>query len=243
MDDDVPLVVPEINVDDCRKNPGIIANPNCSTIQMVVALYPLHQVNPIKRIVVDTYQAVSGTGSAAIAELTAQARQVLDGQSVTPRVYPHQIAFNALPEIGAFLENGYTKEEWKMVQETRKIMHAPEVAVSATCVRVPVFTGHSEAVHVEFTRPMPPAEARRILASAPGVEILDDPTASVYPQALPAAGTDETYVGRIREDASMPGGLAMWIVSDNLRKGAALNAIQIAEEMANRGWLPSGDTQ
>lgn len=243
MDDDVPLVVPEINLDDCRQHSGIIANPNCSTIQMVLALYPLHRTNPIKRIVVDTYQAVSGTGSAAIAELATQARQVLDGQPVTPSVYPHQIAFNALPEIGAFLENAYTKEELKMVEETRKIMHAPDVAVSATCVRVPVFTGHGEAVHVEFSRPMPPAEARRILASAPGVRVVDDPAAGVYPQAVLAAGTDEVYVGRIREDASLPGGLAMWIVSDNLRKGAALNAVQIAEEMANRGWLPSGDTR
>ncbi len=239
MDDDVPLVVPEVNVDDCRQHSGIIANPNCSTVQMVVALYPLHRTNPIKRIVVDTYQSVSGTGSAAIAELAAQTRQVLDGQPVEPRVYRHQIAFNTLPEIGDFLENGYTKEELKMVEETRKIMHAPEVAVSATCVRVPVFTGHGEAVHVEFTHPMPPAEARRILASAPGVKLLDDPAAGIYPQAVPAAGTDEVYVGRIREDTSLPGGLAMWIVSDNLRKGAALNAVQIAEQMAGRGWLDS----
>ncbi len=237
----VPLVVPEINAEDIRLHTGIIANPNCSTIQMVVALYPLHRVNPIKRIVVSTYQSVSGTGSAAIEELNAQARQVLDGQMAVPHVYPHQIAFNILPEIDVFLDNGYTKEEWKMVEETRKIMHADNIAVSATCARVPVFVSHSEAVHAEFTEPISVDEVRRILSQAPGVKVLDDPVISLYPQPWSAAGTDEVFVGRIRQDASHNRGIAMWIVSDNIRKGAALNAVQIAEEMIKRDWvLPKG---
>jgi aspartate-semialdehyde dehydrogenase len=233
----VPLVVPEVNPEDIKWHKGIIANPNCSTIQMVVALYPLHKVNPIKRIIVDTYQSVSGTGAAAAEELTTQARQVLDGQNTVPHVYPHQIAFNILPEIDVFLDNGYTKEEWKMVEETRKIMHADDIAISATCARVPVVTGHSEAVHVEFSQPMSPDEARHILAQAPGVKVLDDPVISLYPQPWSAVGTDEVFVGRIRRDASHPRGLAMWIVADNLRKGAALNAVQIAEEMIGREWI------
>ena len=240
MDPGVPLVVPEVNPEDIKWHRGIIANPNCSTIQMVVALYPLHKVNPIKRVIVDTYQAVSGTGSVAVEELTTQTKQVLEGQEVVSSVYPHQIAFNVLPEIDVFLDNAYTKEEWKMVEETRKIMHANEIAISATCVRVPVFTGHSEAVNIEFSRPMSPDEARQILARAPGVKVLDDTTISLYPHAWLAAGTDEVYVGRIRQDASHPSGLAMWVVSDNLRKGAALNTIQIAEEMTRRDWLSSG---
>jgi len=241
MEPDVPLVVPEVNPEDIRQHRGIIANPNCSTIQMVVALYPLHRVNPIRRIIVDTYQAVSGTGSAAVAELQTQAAQVLDGQKPSPRVYPHQIAFNVLPEIGDFLDNGYTREEEKMLRETRKIMHAPEIGISATCVRVPVFKGHSESVHVEFTHRMSPEEARRILAGAPGVKLLDDTAVSLYPQPWPAAGTDDVFVGRIRQDISHPNGLAMWVVADNLRKGAALNAVQIAEVMIKRAWLrPEG---
>ena len=241
MRPEVPLVVPEVNPEDIKWHKGIIANPNCSTIQMVVVLYPLHKVNPIKRIVVDTYQAVSGTGSAAIGGLTTQAKQVLEGQSTIPHVYPHQIAFNVLPEIDVFLDNGYTKEEWKLVEETRKIMHADDIAISATCVRVPVFTGHSEAIHVEFSRPMSPDEARRILAQAPGVKLLDDPTISLYPQPWSAAGSDEVFVGRIRRDASHSNGLTMWVVTDNLRKGAALNAVQIAEEMIKREWIHPGE--
>jgi len=233
----VPLVVPEVNPEDIKWHKGIIANPNCSTIQMVVALHPLHKVNPIRRIIVDTYQAVSGTGSPAVDELTTQAKQVLDGQTTIPHVYPHQIAFNVLPEIDVFLDNDYTKEEWKLVEETRKIMHADDIAISATCVRVPIFTGHSEAVNIEFSQPMPPDKARRILAQAPGVKVLDDPAVSLYPQPWSAAGTDEVFVGRIRKDASHPNGLIMWIVADNLRKGAALNAVQIAEEMVKRDWI------
>jgi len=237
----VPLVVPEVNPEDIKWHKGIISNPNCSTIQTVVALYPLHKVNPIKRIVIDTYQAVSGTGSAAVEELTAQAKQVLGGQTTIPHVYSHQIAFNLLPEIDVFLDDGYTKEEWKLVEETRKIMHANDMAISATCVRVPVFTGHSVAIHMEFSEPMFPDEARRILAQAPGVRVLDDPAVSLYPQPWSATGTDEVFVGRIRRDVSHPCGLVMWVVADNLRKGAALNTVQIAEEMIERGWLHSGD--
>jgi len=243
MESAVPLVVPEVNAEDIKWHSGIIANPNCSTIQMVVALYPLHKVNPIKRIVVDTYQAVSGTGSAAIEELRVQARQVLDGQSTNPHVYPHQIAFNVLPEIDVFLDNGYTREEWKMVEETRKIMHADDIAISATCVRVPVIVSHSEAIHLEFTKPISPDEARDILARAPGVRIQDDPTISLYPQSWSAAGTDEVFVGRIRKDVSHPNGLVIWVVADNLRKGAALNAVQIAEEMIAREWVKPGGTR
>ena len=237
MDSRVPLVVPEINAEDIKKHRGIIANPNCSTIQMVVALFPLHRVNPIKRITVATYQSVSGTGIAAVEELTKQAKTVLDGGNVVPHVYAHQIAFNLLPEIDVFLENGYTKEEWKMVEETRKIMHAENIAISATCVRAPIFVSHSEAIQAEFTDYMPPDEARAILSKAPGVKVLDDPNVSLYPQPWLAAGTDDVYVGRIRSDASLMNGLVMWVVSDNIRKGAALNAVQIAEEAVNQGWV------
>ncbi|MFH1663157.1 MAG: aspartate-semialdehyde dehydrogenase [Chloroflexota bacterium] len=241
MDPKVPLVVPEINSEDIKKHKGIIANPNCSTIQMVVALYPLHKVNPIKRIVVTTFQSVSGTGTAAVDELTLQSKQMLNGQAVVPHIYPHQIAFNVLPEIDVFLDNAYTKEEWKMVEETRKIMHASDMAISATCARVPVFIGHSESVSVEFSRVMPPDEARRILAQAPGVKLLDDPTISLYPQPWSAVGTDEVFVGRIRSDSSHDNGLVMWIVADNIRKGAALNAVQIAEAVLEGGWLNRGE--
>jgi aspartate-semialdehyde dehydrogenase len=239
MDTRIPLVVPEVNVEDIKWHHGIIANPNCSTIQMVVALNPLHKVNSIKRIIVSTYQAVSGTGSAAMEELTNECRLVLDGQNAVPHVYPHQIAFNLLPEIDVFLDNGYTKEEWKMVDETIKIMHLDNTAISATCVRVPVFVGHSEAVNVQFDNAMSPDEARSILAKAPGVKVIDDPHVSLYPQPWLAAGTDDVYVGRIRTDVSTTDGLVMWVVSDNLRKGAALNAVQIAEEAVKHGWVKS----
>ncbi len=237
MDADVPLVVPEVHP---LRNQGLhvlIAYPSCSTIQVVVALWPLHRVNPIRRVVVATYQAVSGTGSEAVETLTHETRQVLDGDVVTPHVYPHQIAFNALPQIDVFLDNGYTREEWKMLEETRRIMHAPEMAVSATCVRVPVYRAHSEAVQIEMEHFMPPDAARDILAKAPGVKLLDDPTVELYPLPCLAANSDDVYVGRIRADASHERGLALWVVSDNLRKGAALNAVQIAELVTARGWL------
>ena len=240
MEDTVPLVVPEVNPDDVMKHKGIIANPNCSTIQMVVALYPIHKVNPIKRIVVSTYQSVSGTGTPAMEELSNQAKAVLEGKCVVPHIYPHQIAFNMLPEIDVFRDDGYTKEEWKMVNETRKIMHAPNILVSATCVRVPVYLGHSEAINVELTNKMTAEQARQTLIGAPGVNVLDDPTVSHYPHPWMAAGQDDVWVGRIREDISCPNGLVMWVVSDNIRKGAALNAIQIAEILAERGLLGAG---
>jgi aspartate-semialdehyde dehydrogenase len=226
-----------VNPEDIKWHKGIIANPNCATIQMVVALFPLHKINPIKRIIVTTFQSVSGTGLAALEELTTQTKLVLANQNVVPHVYPHQIAFNLLPEIDVFLDSGYTKEEQKMVDETTKIMHAENIAISATCVRVPVRIGHSEAVNVEFTNPMNPDEARDILAKAPGVKVLDDPNVSLYPQPWVAAGSDDTYVGRIRSDISQSNSLVMWIVADNLRKGAALNAVQIAEEAIRRDWV------
>jgi aspartate-semialdehyde dehydrogenase len=235
MEPQVPLVVPEINAQDLMQHQGIVAIPNCSTTQMVMALYPLHRANPIKRVIVATYQAVSGTGQGAIQELREQTQALLEGRDPARRVYPHQIAFNALPHIDAFQKNGYTNEEMKMVHETRKIMHAPEIAVSATCVRVPVYVSHSEAVHVEFTHPMSVGEARELLSAFPGVRVVDDPASNRYPLALQVAGTDDVYVGRIRQDVSHPNGLAMWVVADNLRKGAALNALQIAEEAVKRG--------
>ncbi len=231
MDKNVPLVVPEINPGDIAWHNGIIANPNCSTIQMVVALNPLHRVNTIKRIVVTTYQSVSGTGKAAMSELENQSRLVLDNKEAVPHVYPHQIAFNIIPEIDVFLDNGYTKEEWKMIEETRKILHAPDIAISATCARVPVFVSHSESVNVELEKPLSPDEALRLLAKAPGVRILDEPAVNLYPHPVAAAGADEVFVGRIRRDLSTPNGLVLWVVADNIRKGAALNAVQIAEVM------------
>jgi aspartate-semialdehyde dehydrogenase len=237
MDPAVPLVVPEVNPEDIEWHKGIIANPNCSTIQLVVALYPLHKVNPIKRIVVSTYQSVSSSGAAAMKELTNQSQLVLEGRRICPHVYSHQIAFNVLPEIDVFLDNGYTKEEQKMVEETRKVLHAEGMAISATCVRVPVYFGHSEAVNVEFSSPITPEEAKRILAQASGVRILDDPSVSFYPQPWAASGSDHVFVGRIRKDISHLNGLVMWIVADNLRKGAALNAVQIAEEGIERDWI------
>ncbi len=234
-----PLVVPEVNPDDIKQHNGIIANPNCSTIQLVVALYPLHKANPIKRVTVSTYQAVSGAGSAAAHELTRETKLILEGRSVCPHVFAHQIAFNVLPEIDVFLSNGYTKEEWKMNEETRKIMHSKDIVVSATCVRVPVWFGHSEAVNVEFTSPISAKEARKLLAKSPGIKVLDDPSVSCYPQPWAASGSNHVFVGRIREDISCPNGLVMWVVADNLRKGAALNAVQIAEEGIKRGWIVS----
>jgi len=236
MEPDVPLVVPEVNahaVKDYKKR-GIIANPNCSTIQMVVALKPLHDAARIKRIVVSTYQAVSGTGKKAIAELEGQVTAIYGNREIVHKVYPHQIAFNCLPHIDAFLENGYTKEEMKMVNETKKIMEDDSILVTATTVRVPVFYGHSESVNVEFERDLSPDEARSILSKAPGVVVADDPGKAIYPLAIYAAGRDETFVGRIRRDESIAHGLNMWIVSDNIRKGAALNAVQIAEVLAEK---------
>jgi aspartate-semialdehyde dehydrogenase len=228
---DIPLVVPEVNPQAIAlyKNRGIIANPNCSTIQMVVALKPIHDAVRIKRIVVSTYQAVSGTGIKAIDELVQQTRALLNAQEPVVKVYPHRIAFNCLPQIDVFLENGYTKEEMKMINETKKIFDDQTVAVTATTVRVPVFYCHSESVNIETEKKITPAEVKALLAKAPGVIVVDDPSKKQYPLATDAAGKDATYVGRIREDESIVNGINMWIVSDNLRKGAALNAVQIAE--------------
>lgn len=231
MAPEIPLVVPEVNPESIKmyKNRGIIANPNCSTIQMVVALKPIHDRARIKRIVVSTYQAVSGTGKRAIQELTDQSRDILDGRTPRVDVYPHQIAFNCLPHIDVFLDNGYTKEEMKMVKETKKILSDESIGVTATTVRVPVFYGHSESVNIETEKKISAAEVKQLLSQAPGVTVVDDPDLCRYPLAVMAVGSDSTFVGRIREDESIANGINMWIVADNLRKGAALNAVQIAE--------------
>ncbi|WP_022847728.1 MULTISPECIES: aspartate-semialdehyde dehydrogenase [unclassified Desulfurobacterium] len=230
MDKEVPLVVPEVNPEDVKWHKGIIANPNCSTIQMVVALKPLYDLSRIKRIVVSTYQAVSGAGAAAIEELKAQSEAVLKGTKVPPaKKIPKQIAFNCVPQIDVFFDDGYTKEEHKMVNETKKIMHDPEIKVSATCVRVPVFIGHSESVNLEFEKPVSVEDAINALKNAPGVTVVDDFKNGVYPTPIDVAGKDNVLVGRIRKDDTIENGLNLWIVGDNLRKGAALNAVQIAE--------------
>lgn len=229
MDPEVPLVVPEVNLHAIARHRGIIANPNCSTIQMVVVLKPIHDVARIRRIVVSTYQAVSGTGKKAMDELLNQTRAILNSEPTKCNVYPHQIAFNCLPHIDIFMDNGYTKEEMKMINETRKIMEDDSIKVTATAVRVPVFYGHSESVNIETERKILPQEVREILSEAPGIRVIDDPGSFKYPLAINAAGRDETFVGRIREDPSIENGIDMWIVSDNIRKGAALNAVQIAE--------------
>ncbi|MDP2743519.1 MAG: aspartate-semialdehyde dehydrogenase [Dehalococcoidia bacterium] len=232
-----PLVVPEVNADDINSHKGVVANPCAITIQLVMAINPLHLVNPIKRVIVSSYQAVSGMGSAAMEELTSQTKLVLAGQSAVPHFYPHQIAFNLLPEIDVFLDSDYTKEEMRIIEETRKVMHLPELAIAATCVQVPVFIGNSMTVNVEFSHPMSPDEAQEILTRAPGVEVRDDPTVSLYPHPWSAVGLDTVLVGRIRRDLSHSNGLIMWVVTDNLRKGSALNAIQIVGEMVKRGKL------
>lgn len=229
MDADIPLVVPEVNPQDARKHRGLIANPNCSTIQMVVALQPLHLAANIKRVVVSTYQAVSGAGASAMDELVQQVKSFARGESLNHSIFPKQIAFNLIPHIDVFQDNGYTKEEMKMVLETRKIMHAPEMMISATCVRVPVLRAHSESINIETERKLSAEQAREILANAPGIKIIDTRSPGGYPVPWEVAGTMDTYVGRIREDISVPNGLAFWIVADQLFKGAALNAIQIAE--------------
>jgi len=243
MDKDVPLIVPEVNPQDIKKHKGIIANPNCSTIQMVVVLYPIHKAARIKRIVVSTYQSVSGAGQKKIFEMFDQASSLVGDKSAYEigrhnvkkdkiKEFPYQIAFNLIPQIDVFLDNGYTKEEMKMLNETRKIMGDNSIAVTATAIRVPVFYAHSECVNIETEKKITADEARKILKSAPGVIVIDDPKKGLYPMPLDAEGKDETFVGRIREDESIKNGLNLWVVSDNLRKGAALNAIQIAELLA-----------
>lgn len=234
MNSNVPLVVPEVNPHDLKGHKGIIANPNCSTIQMVVALKPIHDAARIRRVVVTTFQAVSGTGKKAMDELLQQTSDLLNFREVRKNVYPHQIAFNVLPQIDSFLPNGYTKEEMKMSDETKKIMGDSSIKVTATAVRVPVFRGHAEALNIETEKKLTPNEVRSILAEAPGIAVYDAPDKNAYRLPLDAAGHDDVYVGRIRDDESVENGIAMWVVSDNLRKGAALNAVQIAEELVRQ---------
>ena len=236
-DEDIPLVVPEVNSHALERfaDRNIIANPNCSTIQMLVALKPIYDAVGIARINVATYQAVSGTGKSAIEELASQTARLLNGQPAESKVYPKQIAFNALPHIDTFQENGYTREEMKMVWETQKIFEDETISVNPTCVRIPVFHGHSEAVHIETKQPISAVEAQALLESAPGVEVIDTRADGGYPTPVSeAAGSDPVYVGRIREDISHPMGLDLWVVSDNLRKGAALNSVQIAEVLIEK---------
>jgi aspartate-semialdehyde dehydrogenase len=243
MDPQIPLVVSEVNPDDLEGHPGIIANPNCSTMQLVPVLMALRDSVGVERVVVDTYQAVSGTGADAIAEFEGQIRAHVTGEPKQASVYPHPIAFNALPQVDVFLDNGYTKEEWKVVTESRKILHLPDLRISSTAVRVPVFVAHSEAVHVETREPITPDRARELFGRVPGVVVQDDPASSTYPLASESAGRDEIFVGRVRTDPSIDGGrgLAFWVVSDNLRKGAATNAVQIAEALVERGWVASAE--
>ncbi len=231
MEPDIPLVVPEVNPEAIAgyKKRGIIANPNCSTIQLVVVLKPLHDAARIKRVVVSTYQATSGAGRRAMEELSNQVRALFNSQDFEPEVFPHQIAFNCIPQIDVFMPDGYTKEELKVINETKKIMGDSTINVTATAVRVPVFCSHSEAVNIEFERPLSPEKAREILRSSPGILIIDEPADKLYPMAIDVTGQDATYVGRIRADLTVQSGLNCWIVADNLRKGAALNAVQIAE--------------
>jgi aspartate-semialdehyde dehydrogenase len=231
MDPQVPLVVPEINAHALEKHAGIIANPNCSTIGLLMALKPIHDVAKVKRIVVTTFQSVSGTGKEAIDELASQTVALLNFKDIETKVYPHQIAFNCLPHIDGFLENGYTKEEMKMVNETRKIMEDDAIRLTATTVRVPVFRCHAESINIETSTKLDANEARAVLSKFPGVIVYDDPSRNLYPLQLDVSGKDEVYVGRIREDETVPNGLNIWVVSDNLRKGAALNAVQIAEHL------------
>jgi aspartate-semialdehyde dehydrogenase len=237
MAPEVPLVVPEVNPEHIKSHRGIIANPNCSTTQMVVALKPIHDAVKIKRVVVSTYQAVSGTGVDAIEELKQQLKMVLNGENPKAHVYPYPIAFNVLPHIDVFDDTGYSQEEWKMVNETKKIMSDDNMAITATTVRVPVMNCHSESVNIETEEKLTADMAREILSKAPGVKVVDEPKSTRYPLPGDVAGHDEVFVGRIREDFSIKNGLNLWIVADNLRKGAALNAVQIAENMVQSAMI------
>tara|TARA_Y100000590_G_scaffold356144_1_gene410225 strand:- start:170 stop:1186 length:1017 start_codon:yes stop_codon:yes gene_type:complete len=234
MDPDVPLIVPEVNAEALKDLKNIISIPNCSTTPLVMALKPLHDNFSLKRVIVDTYQSVSGTGSAALDELKTQTKQYLDNDSIQADVYPHQIAFNVLPHIEPFLPNGYTREEMKMLNETRKILNIPDLNLSATCARVPVMIGHSEAVHAEFHNPVDLVKTVELLRGFPGIRVVDDPISAMYPMPIDSEGDDDVLVGRIRSDMSCDNSIAFWLASDNLRKGAALNAIQIAEEILRR---------
>ena len=240
MDLNVPLVVPEINGRDVEWHKGIISIPNCATTPVVMALSPLHQVNPILRVVVVTFQSASGAGTGVATDLKEQTEAILAGREVPTGSQPQQMAFNLFPHIGSFLGTGYTEEEQKISEETKKILHNPDIAVSATCVRCPIYVGHSAAVNIEFQNPISPEVVRELLEATAGVKVLDDTQKHLYPTPLIAAGTDDVYVGRIRKDESHANGLVMWTVADNLRKGAALNAIQIAEEVLRRDCLKPG---
>lgn len=231
MDDTVPLVVPEINADALKNHKNIIANPNCTTIVTLMALYPLHKRFGVTRLFASSYQAVSGSGAQAVAELERETRQIVNNEPVTREVYPKQIAFNVIPRIDEMLPSGYTKEEMKMQNESRKIMEHPTLRASATCVRVPVYRAHAVAVSAEFEKPVTPEEAREVLASAPGIDVVDDPEHDEYPTPLEVSGKDNCQVGRIRKDAAFENGLSFWVVGDQLLKGAALNAVQIAEAL------------
>jgi len=237
MDPSVPLVVPEVNPQDLKWHEGLIANPNCSTIQMVAALKPIHDAVGLRRVVVTTFQSVSGTGNPAIEELFKQSEAVLESGEVNVEVYPHQIAFNILPHIEHFHDSGYTNEEVKMIEETRKILGTPGLRVTATCARVPVFIAHSESLNIETERPLSVDECRRLMLEAPGIVLQDDPETNTYPMPITAAGSDNVFVGRIRADDSAENALNLWVVSDNLRKGAASNAVQIAEFLVAEGLL------
>ncbi|WP_066635335.1 aspartate-semialdehyde dehydrogenase [Desulfolucanica intricata] len=237
MDPQVPLVVPEVNPEDVKKHKGIIANPNCSTIQMVVALKPIHDAAKIKRVVVATYQAVSGAGIEAIDELTQQTRMVLEGGDCLSKVFPYQIAFNLIPHIDVFMDMDYTKEEWKMVRETQKILHDQEMAITATTVRVPIYRSHSEVINIETEKKLTSEEAKKLFAAAPGVIVMDNPAEKTYPMPYYCSNKDEVFIGRIREDNSIANGLNIWVVADQLRKGAATNAVQIAELVIKYGCL------
>lgn len=242
MDEQVPLVIPEINPEAAQNHRGIIANPNCSTILMNMAVYPLHQVQPIQRIVVATYQSASGAGARAMAEVQTQAQAILNGESVQPEIFPYPLAFNLFPHNSPLNDEGYCEEEVKMVKETRKIFGVPDLRITATCIRVPVLRAHSEAVNLEFAHPFPVDKARELIAQAPGVKLVEDWSRNYFPMPLEASGKDEILVGRIRQDISHPCGLELWLSGDQIRKGAALNAVQIAELLVKNAWLQTKPT-
>ncbi|MES4792575.1 MAG: aspartate-semialdehyde dehydrogenase [Chloroflexota bacterium] len=237
MDPSVPLVIPEINADDLEWHRGIVSQPNCTTTPMLLALNPIHRVNPLRRVIVSTYQAVAGAGAAAVEGLRRESEAALAGRHEPSGTQKREIAFNAVPQIDVFAEDGYTKEELKMANETRKILHSDDIGVSATCVRVPVFFSHAMSVWAEFERPISNAEARALMETAPGIELIDDPTAERYPTPMDAAGNDRVLVGRLRPDISRPGGITFWTVTDSIRKGAATNVVQVIEEAARRGLI------
>jgi aspartate-semialdehyde dehydrogenase len=237
MDPAVPLVIPEVNPEDLEWHKGIVSQPNCTTTPMVMALAPIHHQNPLRRIVVSTYQAVAGAGAAAVDGLAAESKAALEGRHEPSGTQKREIAFNAVPQIDVFDEGGYTKEEIKMANETRKLLHAPDIAISATCVRIPTFFGHSMNVWAEFENPVDPAQARELIASAPGVKLVDDPAHEQYPTPMDSAGNDDVLVGRVRGDSSNPGGITFWVVTDSIRKGAATNVVQVIEEADRRNLI------